>query len=79
MTPKPLWQRREEAGSTLCCRKLCSLKAGSKKPPLCSQPGAVTSSAYRATWGFLSFTFFLMALTAYFALGRGRGDTFSGD
>lgn len=49
MTPKPLCQSQEEAGSTLCCRKLCSLKAGRKKPPLCSQPGAVTSSAYRAT------------------------------
>lgn len=56
----------------LCCRKLCCLQAGSQKPPLCSQPGAVTSSAYKATWGFLSFTFFLMALTAYFALDRGE-------
>lgn len=76
--PKPLCQSQEEADSMLRCRKLCSLKAGSKKPLQCSQPGAVTSSAYRATWGFLSFTFFLMALTAYFALGRGRGDVLRG-
>lgn len=38
------------------------------------QPGRVggwdphTSRAYKATWGFLSLTFFLMALTAYLAL-----------
>lgn len=73
ITPKPLCQSQEEAVCTLSCRKLCSLKAGSEKPPLRSQPGVLTSSAYRATWGFLSFTFFLMALTAYFALGREEG------
>ena len=30
--------------------------------------GLITSRAYKATWGFLSLTFFLMELTAYFAL-----------
>lgn len=30
----------------------------------------VTSRAYKATWGFLSLTFFLIELTAYFALKK---------
>lgn len=38
-------------------------------PPLTTGVGdLITSRAYKATWGFLSFTFFLMELTAYFAL-----------
>lgn len=32
--------------------------------------GLVTSRAYKATWGFLSLTFFLMELTAYLALKK---------
>ena len=38
------------------------------RPGLTGVQGLITSRAYKATWGFLSLTFFLMELTAYFAL-----------
>lgn len=44
------------------------LTAGGGAPGGLEGRGPRTSRAYKATWGFLSLTFFLMELTAYFAL-----------
>lgn len=77
ITPKSPCQSQEEAGSTLGCRELCSLKAVVGRP--CSLPARCRYlQRVQGHVGILVVHLLLDGVDGIFRPGQGRGDTFSG-